>query len=204
MPDSNRLQLATRQAPGATLDNPYSAPKSFVGGGGMRTGATTGRVWREGDVLVMDRDAELPPRCVKCNRPESVRVLRKLSWHSPWMYLLIFAGLLVYAIVAVIVSKRAPVNIGVCAEHQKRRQLYSWIAWGSFAGSIFSFVGSGVLDSGGLVGLGFLALLAAGVFCALAVRLVQPARIDDRQVRLKGVSREFLDSLSAFAGATAS
>jgi hypothetical protein len=199
MPDFKPLQLATRQAPGATLDNPYSAPKSDYGSG-ARNVPSRGRVWREGDVLVMDKEAELPPRCVKCNKPERVRLLRKLTWHSPWLYLLIFGGLLVYAIVAVIVSKRARINVGLCAEHQQSRQRTAWIAWGLLGGAIAMFIGSGAADSGALAGLGFLTLLAAGVVSSLAVRVVKPVRIDDRQVRLKGVAREFLDSLASFAG----
>jgi len=199
MSDYKPSQLTMRQAPGATLENPYSAPRSDYSGN-SRTVAGNGRVWHEGDELVMDKDAELPARCIKCNGPESKRVLKKLSWHSPWLYLLIFAGLLVYAIVAVIVSKRAKVGIGLCAAHAQSRQRKAWIAWGLFGASVLSFIGSGVADSGALAGIGFLVLIASGVFCALAVRLVQPVRIDDRQVRLKGVCRDYLNSLNKFGG----
>jgi hypothetical protein len=198
MLELKRNHVPPSPAPGADADsNPYRAPQSDFSGGSRAGGGE--RVWRDGDVLVMDRDAQLPSRCIKCNRPASTRLLRKLSWHSPWLFLLIFAGILVYAIVAVIVRKRADVHIGLCTEHQQRRRRLSWIAWGLFGASIVSFIGSDVANTGAWVGVGFLLLLAAGVVCALAVRAVQPVRIDDRHVRLKGAGREFLSSLSTFA-----
>src|SRR5689334_10194557 len=75
-------------------------------------------VWRQNDGLVMHRAATLPDRCIKCNRPANGRVLTKrFAWHHPAWYLLIFAGLLIYAIAALIVRKQVVLHLPLCDEH---------------------------------------------------------------------------------------
>src|SRR5436309_2493776 len=72
-------------------------------------------IWRSGPLLVMSQGARLPDRCVKCNAPANgQRLTRKLYWHSPYLYLLILLNLLIYALVAIFVRKKARVEIGLC------------------------------------------------------------------------------------------
>ena len=57
-------------------------------------------VWRDGDILVMHKEAVLPDRCIKCNAPcNGYRLKRNLSWHRPAWFLLIFISLWIYLIV---------------------------------------------------------------------------------------------------------
>ena len=51
-------------------DNPYAAPQS-MGGDGPRLPleGSSGGLWRSGPLLVMHRDARLPPFCIKTNQP---------------------------------------------------------------------------------------------------------------------------------------
>src|SRR5262245_24349515 len=41
-------------------------------------------IWRDGNRLVMSKDAELPYVCIKTNQPADGWLRRKLYWHSPW------------------------------------------------------------------------------------------------------------------------
>src|SRR5690242_5147889 len=59
-------------------------------------------IWRNNAVLVMTKQALLPNRCVKCNAPAEEQLKRKLTWHHPALYLLVFISILVYAIVAMV------------------------------------------------------------------------------------------------------
>src|SRR5882762_3300178 len=69
---------------------------------------TIGGIWRDSSTLVMTKDASLPDRCVKCNAPANgLRLKRRLAWHSPVLYLLIVLAVLIYVILAGILSKRA-------------------------------------------------------------------------------------------------
>ena len=89
------------------------------------------RIWRSGNALVMHRNAVLPDRCVKTNKPaQGRRLKRKLYWHHPALYLLILLNILIYLIVAIAVRKKAIIEIGVSHEtlsKRKRAIIVSWI-----------------------------------------------------------------------------
>src|SRR5262245_44380542 len=107
--------------------NPYAAPQSdeYV----VADLAEQGGVWSDGKLLVMARPARLPDRCVKCNVPTTERLKRKLYWHHPMLFLLILISVPIYAIVAVIVQKKAVIHVGVCERHRRKRRRDIAIAW---------------------------------------------------------------------------
>ena len=159
----------------------------------------SGGVWRDQSTLVMTREAALPDRCVKCNAPANgFRLKRKLAWHHPAIYLLAFLAVLIYALVAGIVSKRAIVFVGLCAEHVRLRRFK--IAAGlllmatGLIGAIVAFsFNSGI---GGL--LGFAVFMFAVVWLIVVTRVVKPTRIDDQLVWIKGINSDFLAQLPAW------
>jgi len=157
-------------------------------------------VWRDGAKLVMSRDAELPPRCVKCNVPTHLRLKRRLTWHHPLLYILIFVALLIYLIVAMIIRKTATVEIGLCDEHlaKRRRSLRITIAL-LVAGLIGLALAIGFSDGTYLL-LGCLGVIAALIYGIVAVRVVAPAKIDDQFVWLSGVNKNYLNELPAWPG----
>jgi hypothetical protein len=160
-----------------------------------------GGVWRDEGKLVMSKDATLPDRCVKCNRPANgLRLKRTLYWHNPLIYALILAGVLIYLIVSLIVRKTATVNVPLCETHLagRRNKLV--------AGSLLILLGLGafiftvaynypVL----LVGAALIILIGL-IFVIAAARVVIPLKIDDRFVWLKGVDKDYLNQLPQWAG----
>ncbi len=172
-------------------DNPY-APSSVADALESRR---TGRIWRTGNIVHMDRDAELPPRCVRCNAPAQTRLARRMYWHSPWWALTIFAGLITYAIVALVVRKRADVAVGLCEQHAKRRRKLLLIAWSSaFAGLGSCAALTSTSAPTGMV-LGLVGVIAALLIGQRQASVLRPVRIDAREVRLRGAAEPFLCSL---------
>jgi hypothetical protein len=111
--------------------NRYAQPEAVLED---RTG-NDAEMWREGKVLVMRKGGDLPHRCIECNEPSAAPLRRyKLSWHSPWLYLLLLLALLLYAIVAAIVRKTAVVHVGLCELHQRR------VVWGRIAELLGGFL----------------------------------------------------------------
>lgn len=157
-------------------------------------------VWRDKSTLVMSRDAELPPRCVKCNVPTHLRLKRRLSWHHPAIYILIFVALLIYLIVALIVRKAATVEIGLCEEHQAKRRRNLLITWSLVLIGIAGLVLALMLADVTYLLAGFVALVAAMIYGIVAVRIVAPSKIDDRFVRLRGVNKDYLNELPQWPG----
>src|SRR5215471_10889244 len=82
----------------------------------------TGLLWRTGRQLVFAKDTPFPDRCVCCNTPTNLKLKRQLYWHPSGYYLLILISILVYAVAAIIVRKKALVHIGLCDRHRSMRR----------------------------------------------------------------------------------
>jgi hypothetical protein len=148
----------------------------------------------------MSRDAELPPRCVKCNVPTHLRLKRKLTWHHPLIYILVFIALLIYLIVAMIIRKAATVEIGLCHEHLAKRQRDLWITIGLLIAGLLGLALAIAYSDGTYLLVGFLALIASLIYGIVAVRVVAPAKIDDQFVWLSGVNKHYLNELPQWPG----
>ena len=76
--------------------------------------------WSFGNLLVVSRDAVLPPYCVRCGRPATAPFLKKrFSWHPQWLYVFILFALLLYAILAGIMSKGMVLHLPLCSKHRE-------------------------------------------------------------------------------------
>jgi hypothetical protein len=149
----------------------------------------------------MHKSAPLPPRCVKSNAPTVRTLKRNLTWHHPAVYIALLFNLLVYVILAIVLSKRATVYIGLSDEWFARRRRAIFIGWGLVLASVGMFVGGlMLLDRGdevaGLLIFGsFVLFLVGAIYGLIAARMVSPTRITDDYVWLKGVHRDFLATL---------
>ena len=161
----------------------------------------SGGVWRDNSTLVMVKEAPLPDRCVKCNAPANgVRLRRRLAWHSPVLYLLIFVAVLIYAILAAVLSKRATIYIGLCAEHFQGRRKKIAVGWILLAGGLISII-VGFAYEYPIIGLlGFAVFLFALVWLITVSRVVTPKKIDDRLVWLNGINSAYLSQLPPWQG----
>jgi predicted RNA-binding Zn-ribbon protein involved in translation (DUF1610 family) len=178
----------------------------LLAGGGGPDGRSGGGVWRDGNRLVMTKDAQLPFVCVKTNRPADAWLLRKLYWHNAWIYLLILISIWVYVIVALIVRQSATINVGLCREQIMRRRWTIAGAWLAVVGGVVMiFVGFANSQPGNgawlVVSLAGLILLLVGAIAgATLARIVAPTRITKQYVWMKGIHPEFLTSLPDFPG----
>ena len=102
--------------------------------------------WRDGELLMVRKDAVLPDRCLKCNAPaQGFQFKRSLTWASPWYALLILLSPILFIIVYVIVSRRGKVTVGVCPVHRNKRNraiLAGWLT--ALAGIASSFLAAAV------------------------------------------------------------
>lgn len=156
-------------------------------------------LWRDKSKLVMSKDASLPDRCVKCNEPAGgLRLKRRLAWHHPALYILIFVALLIYLIVALILRKTATVEIGLCEDHMAKRRKAVVVTWLLVLLGVCGFIGSLVSNDGTYALIGVVLLIAGIIYGIVAARVVAPAKIDDRFVWLKGVNEDYLDALPAW------
>lgn len=173
--------------------------------GALASGQAIGGLWREGKVLVLQRGAQLPPRCVRCNQAATWQRPVKLSWNPAWIYLTILLSLIVLLIVALVTRKTAEVAMPLCDLHRQRRTTGRLIGWLTvLAGVVCTIIGFALIGSSspGVAGFlaigGILVLLVGFVLVSRATWVLVPKRIDADYVRLRGCCEEFLQPLPPF------
>src|SRR5690349_10311326 len=157
-------------------------------------------VWRNDSIHVMTKEALLPNRCIKCNAPADEQLKRKLTWHHPALYLLIFVSILVYAIVAMVVRKTAIVNVGLCEDHSSARRRDIGLTCLLVFLSVLSFVMAGMLEEGMLALAGAVFLFGGAIYGSVTLRIVVPTKIDNFYVWLKGVNPNYLQQFPEWRG----
>ncbi|HEX8955985.1 MAG TPA: hypothetical protein VF798_06915 [Burkholderiaceae bacterium] len=173
--------------------NPYLAPQVNLA---EDYADDIGAYWRDGKVMVLRKDGQLPPRCTKCNADSAMPLRKKtLIWHHPAWYLLIFVHPIIYIIVGLIVRKRAKIEYGLCGTHLTRRRIGIAVSLLSFATASVSLFRTIEHGSNGLdllvVIVGFLAAILIAVLFA---RSIYARRIDKDEIRIGGCGKPFLDS----------
>ncbi len=174
--------------------NPYAPPQAMMGSGG-----SFGACYRQGGRLVVPRaDAPFFPcdSCIKCGQPAVTTLRRRLAWHHPAWYLLILVNLLVFIIVAVCVSKKMTLTVGLCGKHQARRKAWILVSWLCFAAGIAFFFVFGNSESRDfaymmLLGGGFI-VLSLIFACVVSYLIVRPTRITASECILTGAGEIFL------------
>jgi hypothetical protein len=160
--------------------------------------------YREGSLLVVPAGSSLPPNCVKCGAPTPDKLARAFRWHSSWLYLLIFAGLIFYAIVALVVQKKVKLEVPFCSAHR------AWRTRMNITGAVLliasvpaSFLFAALDVNGGWVALIGVVLAFSGlVVLALVGSSFTAVYIDDNYATFKGASEQFLAALSSSSVST--
>lgn len=182
---------------------PQSEPQPVLAYATPMSQPTGLAAWRRGTLLLTSRNVQLPPSCVKCNRPEVKRYRKDVYWHEPLLYLTILAGLLVYLIVALIVRKKATYTCGLCEEHAKARSTHVLVIWLILALGLVGFVVgiAGVAEAfgrnmehvfGWFIPLGILMMIGSGIYAAITMPLLKPKKVDDHYAHYAGCGDEFL------------
>jgi len=170
----------------------YGGPPAF----NAQTPWSSAGVWQQKGALVMHKEAALPDRCIKCNRPANGRTLtKKYMWHHPAWYLFIFAGLLIYLIVALVVRKQVVLHLPLCDEHFAKRRTAIWASFGMLAASVVLFILGVANNLPALFLVGLLLLVVAAIYGALSASVIAIQKVDDQYVWLKRVNKDYLMSL---------
>jgi hypothetical protein len=157
--------------------------------------------WQEKKRVVTHDKAVLPARCYKCNAPADTTPLRrKLYWHNPIFYLLIFLNLFVYVIVAMIVRKRAAVDVHLCGRHLRRRKNFIVGGWIAAGVSIAIIIGGMAENSAIFIVLGFIFFLSAIIGGLVGASTTRATRIKANTVWMSGAGPEFRASLPSWPG----
>jgi hypothetical protein len=178
--------------------NPYAAPEVDIDTGPRH--ADGADVWRDGKNLIMAKGAPLPDRCLKCNAPaEGIVLKRKLSWHPPLYYAVLFlVGPIPYVVIALIVRKTAPGQLPFCPMHRRKRRRAIAVGWLlALAGVVLVLTGASLNDpvNGYLALSGLIVAIIGLIYGVARSQIPSPSKIDKEYVWLKGVSPALLATL---------
>src|SRR5438132_7541989 len=100
-------------------------------------------------VIRLDRfeaeEGDLPAVCMKCGASAVTSKMKRFAWHPPWVWILIIFGLLPFAIVALVVTKRMIVRGPLCNEHRNHWLWRAWFTYGGLTVLFFAFIAVMVL-----------------------------------------------------------
>jgi hypothetical protein len=150
---------------------------------------------------------ELPEVCMRCGAPATAFKDKNFSWHPPWVIVLILVNLIVYAIVALALTKRRRVRVPLCDRHKNHWLWRQFVIVGSFVlllvvgiGAVIAAANEAPARRGG--GDELFGLLCAAAVAGLLLWLVllavlhstaiRPREITDRSIKLAGVAEEFV------------
>jgi len=160
------------------------------------TPAGSTSAWSDGKKVMTYNQRALPARCYKCNHAAVEPPLkRKLYWHPVAYYLLIFVNLIVYVLVAMVVRKRASVDVYLCARHIQRRKYFIIGGWSGTALGMVMLMTGIAENIGALTAVGFFVILLAIIVAMRGASLIRATRIKGDTVWLSGAGKEFLASL---------
>lgn len=204
------------------VDAPDPAERAGLGAaseGAATPGAPS--AYREGDNLMVPKDAKLPAFCIKCGQPAGDEpVLQSFrsdvdwadandfyrSWVGWIFYLLSPVNLAVISIIRVIVKSAAEsaddqfsLFVPLCAVHRQSYERFRTAAWTLFLGALPAafLVGTATHGPNGLFA-GFLTGLVIVIAASIAWRLAGPLRAaeHDRTFAIfTGAGEQFLEKL---------
>jgi hypothetical protein len=200
--------------------NPYAAPKAK-----LEEAVAEGSVWREGNLVRVDRDGSLPSRCVVCNLPAETRVRRRLytsplAWRlsafiTPfvlmWLGLLLQAtvlmmlfwpSIIVLLVVHLFVRRKFVLDAPICARHARLRTVllvFSILLVCAVIALPFGWSGTTAMINGLWACIAALILLAA-VQSIAGVQAVRLKRLSAEYAWLGGTGKPFREALPELPG----
>jgi hypothetical protein len=162
-------------------------------------------IWRDGNQLVMTRDAELPYVCIKTNRPADVWLPRTVSWYPKWTLVLLPLGLLVWLIVAGVLRRQATIRVGLCESRRVGRVWTIVLAWGGVVLSLGLLILGAILEKRQpeavwLIPVGIVLFFGSAIVGATLPTIVSAAYLTEDHIWLKGVHPDYLARFPEFPG----
>jgi hypothetical protein len=143
----------------------------------------------------------LPMVCMVCGQPAVAHKSKNFAWYPKWTVLLIFVHVIVFAIVASILTKRMRVDVPLCENHRGYFWKRTVLILLSFLFLTVLAIGGGIVvadqfpnDAGGIICIGVSGLFLVWLILAIIVgqTMIRPREITERSITLIGVCDDFV------------
>lgn len=159
-----------------------------------------GDLFRNGKDLIVRRGAKLPTICLKCGRPATGFIKKKIYWHPSWLLALVLLGLWPYFIAVLVMRKSMGLNLPLCEAHRKRHRLLQILSAAALVVGLFLLVlsfYSSTDEAPAIAGIGALFLLLGLISWAVKNMLLTATSIGDEFGVFRGASATFLERIPA-------
>jgi hypothetical protein len=154
-------------------------------------------------------DGDMPDVCMRCGEPATVIKRYRFVWHPFWCYLLIPMGLLIYVILAAVLTQQARIHVFLCDRHKRHWLVRTLAVWGTFLSLLiiwpaaFAMTSALIRPGSSSNVLGFLCIgsLVSLVAWLISIPIIQwtaihPTEITERTVTLTRVCPDYVDALA--------
>ncbi len=150
---------------------------------------------------------ELPGVCAKCGDKAVAAPAKRFSWYPPWIVVLIFVGLLLYVIVAMVLTKRMTVRLPFCERHRNYWRNRALFMYGGLLGFLLAAIAFGILAGtidnqnvsnifGVACGVSAVLLLVWLIVAAIMQAAgIKANEITDRSITLAALSKDFVEAI---------
>jgi hypothetical protein len=145
----------------------------------------------------------LPNVCCVCGQAATRDRSETLTWTPPWVFALVFFGVLPWVFGVMLTRRSAPLTLPVCDRHLRRSKRAWWVLAVGLAlavgvGASADLIATTAIRPGDLIaGAVLFGLLTVVVAVGLTDDRVRATRIDDRKITLDRVSKEFAEAVLA-------
>jgi hypothetical protein len=174
--------------------NPYAPPQQGPQPMAYGYGVTGGyAAWPDGQNVAIQKDAPLPPVCVKCGAaPVNQRRNQQFVWTPPWVFIIFFVSPIIGAIVAMVVQKKGRLQLPLCDNDFARWKQGTLMIVGGILLLLVGLIGGIAIAANDLPELGIPVLISSlvGFVVALVLankRFLRAAKVDDRMITVRGI-----------------
>lgn len=189
-------------SPSVNAENPFAPPQSIEELD--RVSSSSAELYRDGNLLVVQDGADLPPFCFISNQPISTFFDWKTAYAPKWHFVLILCGILPYFIIGPFLITSVRIRVPLASKYvvmvEKRQRLVSRLYFASFCLLVTFFSGVGtdaiaVTLMASAVGTFLVALVLRKGGNYLGLRIVQK---ETNQIWVAGVHSGFLSRLPPY------
>jgi len=152
-------------------------------------------VFRDGKKLFVSKSAQFPAFCIKCGQPARTKIKKTIYWHSSWLIVFIFLGLLPYIIAVLVARTNMVLMLPLCASHEARYKNGRRIALITLLAAGILLITCIYLPEGYVpitLSLGLIGVLASGIIWEIASSLLRADLIDAEKGIFRRAGEQFL------------
>jgi hypothetical protein len=161
--------------------------------------------WPDGKGIAVQKDAALPPVCVKCGMHGNQRRNQQFVWTPPWVFIIFFVSPIIGAIVAMVVQKKGRLQLPLCDACFSRWKMGTLIIVGGVLYMLVAIFAGIIIAANEWPEIGVPILISSLVFLIVAIvvankRFLRASKVDDHMITIPGIHANAVQAILQASG----